>query len=147
MPNVLIIGATRGLGASLANLYASKEDTIVYGTTRSASAPKNDKLSDKIIWVPNIDVSESSVGTKLVNQLPALGAGGGMVEGGIKAFDVVVCTRSVSTEVDLAELMADVQIITAGYFTTEDFVNGPKWDEEVKMYSTFPPSPCLSSFS
>jgi hypothetical protein len=29
----------------------------------------------------------------------------------------------------------EVQIITAGYFATEDFVEGPKWEEEVKMYS------------
>jgi len=27
------------------------------------------------------------------------------------------------------------QIITAGYFATEDFKEGPKWEEEVKMYS------------
>jgi hypothetical protein len=27
------------------------------------------------------------------------------------------------------------QIITAGYFATEDWVNGPKWEEQVKMYS------------
>lgn len=31
------------------------------------------------------------------------------------------------------------QIITAGYFATEDFVNGPKWDEQVKMYSRYFP--------
>jgi len=26
-----------------------------------------------------------------------------------------------------------LQIITAGYFATEDFESGPKWEEEVKM--------------
>jgi hypothetical protein len=31
--------------------------------------------------------------------------------------------------------MGEWQIITAGYFATEDFVSGPKWEEEVKMYS------------
>lgn len=41
--------------------------------------------------MPNIDVSESGMGARLVNQLGALGGGGGMVEGGVKAFDVVVC--------------------------------------------------------
>ncbi len=30
------------------------------------------------------------------------------------------------------------QIITAGYFATEDFKTGPKWDKEVKMYSLSP---------
>lgn len=29
------------------------------------------------------------------------------------------------------------QIITAGYFATEDFTTGPNWDEEVKMYSEY----------
>lgn len=91
--NILIIGATRGLGASLANTYASQPDTTVFGTTRSAAAPI--RLDDKIIWIPYIDVSESSVGAKLVNQLGSLGGGGrrgGMTEeGGVTAFDIVVC--------------------------------------------------------
>jgi hypothetical protein len=90
--NILIIGATRGLGASLANAYASQPDTTVFGTTRSAAAPI--RLDDKIIWIPYIDVSESSVGAKLVNQLGSLGGGGwwgGMTEGGVTAFDIVVC--------------------------------------------------------
>lgn len=90
MPNVLIVGATRGLGASLANAYASHPDTTVFGTTRSAEGPKGGKLNEKIIWVPNIDVSEEGVGRKLVNQLGMLGVGGGMVEGGVRGLDVVV---------------------------------------------------------
>lgn len=89
MPNILIIGATRGLGASLANAYASQPNTTVYGTTRSATNPKG--LDEKIVWVPHIDVSESGVGTSLVNQLGSLGLAGGMVEGDneVRAFDVV----------------------------------------------------------
>jgi NAD(P)-dependent dehydrogenase (short-subunit alcohol dehydrogenase family) len=88
MPNVLIIGATRGLGASLANAYADQKDTTVFGTTRSAAAPKG--LNERIAWIPHIDVSDSGVGARLVNQLGSLGGGGGMVEGGVKAFDIVV---------------------------------------------------------
>lgn len=92
MPNILIVGATRGLGASLANIYASQPDTTVFGTTRSAAGPSSStsQLSEKIIWVPNIDVSDKGVGNRLVNQFGMLGGGGGMVEGGVKAFDVVV---------------------------------------------------------
>ncbi|QSZ32106.1 hypothetical protein DSL72_001675 [Monilinia vaccinii-corymbosi] len=108
MSNVLIIGATRGLGASLANNYASQESTTVYGTTRAATAPSN--LNEKIVWIPNVDVAEDGVARKLVNQI------GTLVEGGRVTFDVV--------------------IIIAGYFATEDFSNGPKWDEQVKMYTT-----------
>ncbi len=91
MPNVLIIGATRGLGASLANTYASQPHTIVYGTTRSSSPPSSDKLSKEIIWVPNIDLMSPNCGKSLVNQLGMLGVGGGMTEGGLRRFDVVVC--------------------------------------------------------
>ncbi|KUJ14481.1 oxidoreductase-like protein [Mollisia scopiformis] len=114
MPNILIIGATRGLGRSLANLYAAKADTTVFGTHRSATPPAG--LHESIVWVPSIDLSEEGVGRKLVNQLGMLGGGGGMVEGGKRVFDVV--------------------IITAGYFATEDWTNGPKWEEEVRMYTT-----------
>jgi len=120
MPNVLIIGATRGLGASLATLYASQPSTTVYGTTRSAAGPA-DFSSKSVHWVPNIDVSKPGVGEMLVNQLGMLAGGGGMVSGGVKSFDVA--------------------IITAGYFATEDFLNGPKWEEEVKMYTTSAISP------
>lgn len=89
MTKILIIGATRGLGASLANNYALRESTTVYGTTRAATSPSN--LNQNIVWIPNIDVAEEGVGRKLVNQLGMLGGGGGMTEGGIVTFDIVVC--------------------------------------------------------
>lgn len=85
---VLIIGATRGLGASLANTYAAQPDTTVFGTTRSAKGP--DGSNEKIVWVPDIDLMNSGVGQRLSNQLGTLGGGGGMVDGGVKAFDIVV---------------------------------------------------------
>lgn len=87
--NVLIIGATRGLGASLANLYAAKPSTTVYGTTRQPEAPTG--LHEKIVWVKNVDVAQEGVGKQLVNQLGLLGGGGGMVAGGVVKFDIVVC--------------------------------------------------------
>lgn len=90
MPNILIIGATRGLGASLANQYASQPSTTVFGTTRYPSGPTDSKLDKKIVWVPNIDLMQENCGRNLVNQLGSLGAGGGMIEGGVKGFDVVV---------------------------------------------------------
>jgi NAD(P)-dependent dehydrogenase (short-subunit alcohol dehydrogenase family) len=76
MPNVLIIGATRGLGASLANVYASHANTTVYGTTRSAEGPKTG-LDEKIKWVKGIDLIEKDAGRKLVGELKALGVEGG----------------------------------------------------------------------
>jgi short-subunit dehydrogenase len=115
MVTALIIGATRGLGASLANLYAKGSSNTVFGTTRSSRAPTSESLSKKINWVTDIDLLDSGVGTRLVNQLGLLGVGNGMVKDSIRAFDIV--------------------IIAAGYFATEDFSAGLKWDEEVKMYS------------
>jgi NAD(P)-dependent dehydrogenase (short-subunit alcohol dehydrogenase family) len=101
MPNILIIGATRGLGASLANAYAAQPNTTVFGTTRQSAGPTNGKIDEKVLWIPNIDVSNSGVGARLVNQLGMLGGGGGMVEGGTKAFDVVVsCRRLSQLEID-----------------------------------------------
>ena len=98
MPNILIVGATRGLGASLSNAYASQPHTTVFATTRAAHAPHGGKHNEKIVWVPNVDVSEEGVGKKLVNQLGMLGGGGGMTEGGIKGFDVVVSLEQKARE-------------------------------------------------
>ncbi|KAF1351968.1 hypothetical protein BDV97DRAFT_375955 [Delphinella strobiligena] len=66
MPNVLIIGATRGLGNELAKRYQARGDTVV-GTARSES-PKDATVGIK--WVSNIDLSQESAGANLVQGLP-----------------------------------------------------------------------------
>lgn len=76
MPNFLIIGATCGLGASLANAYASHASNTVYGTTRSAEGPRTG-LDEKIKWVKGIDLIEKDAGEKLVDGLKALDVQGG----------------------------------------------------------------------
>ncbi|GFF90879.1 uncharacterized oxidoreductase YKL071W [Aspergillus udagawae] len=69
--NILIVGASRGLGASLRRLYASKASTArVFATSRS-SAPPEDSSESRVSWVQNIDVSQPSVGETLVSQLPS----------------------------------------------------------------------------
>lgn len=88
MPTILIVGATRGLGASLAKAYATKANTTVFGTTRSASNPKD--FPENVKWVNNIDLTSPECGGALVNQLGMQGVGAGMVDGAIKGFDVVV---------------------------------------------------------
>jgi len=65
MPNVLIVGATRGLGRELAKQYASRGD-IVYGTARS-EAPKDE--DEPVTWISNIDVSRESAGSVLARVL------------------------------------------------------------------------------
>lgn len=69
MSGVLIVGATRGLGASLARQYASRPDFAVYGTTRSSDGPKD--LPDSVTWLTGIDLMDSAVGDLLVSQLPS----------------------------------------------------------------------------
>ncbi|KAL4878631.1 hypothetical protein BJY04DRAFT_195278 [Aspergillus karnatakaensis] len=67
--NILIVGATRGLGASLRNLYAADPSTQqVFATTRSDNGPIS---QSRVSWVPNIDLTKSDVGQKLVSQLPS----------------------------------------------------------------------------
>ncbi|KAH7317867.1 oxidoreductase-like protein [Rhexocercosporidium sp. MPI-PUGE-AT-0058] len=127
MPNnILIIGATRGLGRSLANAYASQPSTTVFGTTRQDVAPSGKGHDEKIVWVKNIDVADSGVGARLVNQLGTIGGVGGWLRG---------------REGQLGYMLTPIQIITAGYFATEDFTNGPDWEVEVKTYTTSSISP------
>lgn len=47
MPTILIVGATRGLGASLAKLYASDANNEVLATARSSNPPANSTYSFK----------------------------------------------------------------------------------------------------
>ncbi|GAM40494.1 short chain dehydrogenase/reductase [Talaromyces pinophilus] len=91
MSNILLIGATRGLGAALASHYASLPSTsTIYATTRSYTAP--DKPSHaKIRWLLNIDISEPDVGDTLTAQIIPDG----------KTLDTV--------------------IVNAGYFGSESF--------------------------
>jgi len=81
---VLIIGATRGLGASLANLYVSQGDASVYGTTRSKEVPESSEkqnLDKGVKWLTGVDVSERDVGVKIVE---------GLKDAGESSLDVVV---------------------------------------------------------
>lgn len=56
MPNVLIVGGTRGLGEALVNHYASQPQTQVYATTRSQKAPSSPSGSN-IHWVTNVELT------------------------------------------------------------------------------------------
>ncbi|KAK9321594.1 hypothetical protein V1517DRAFT_170688 [Lipomyces orientalis] len=69
---VLILGATRGLGASLTNLYTSKPSTTVFATTRSSDPPSSPSFSsNNVSWLVDIDVASPDVGQKLISQLPS----------------------------------------------------------------------------
>jgi short-subunit dehydrogenase len=64
MPNILIVGATRGLGNSLAKTYASRGDTV-YGTARSSKAPNDASIQ----WITGIDVATEAAGSTLSSTL------------------------------------------------------------------------------
>ena len=66
MPSILIVGANRGLGASLAKLYAASGWTV-FGTTRSQDKP--DGLPNSIHWIPSTDLMQSTVGSALAAHL------------------------------------------------------------------------------
>jgi short-subunit dehydrogenase len=66
MPNVLIIGATRGLGASLAQKYATENNCTVFATSRSENVKEN---NNNVTFVPGIDLTLESNGAKLVSYL------------------------------------------------------------------------------
>lgn len=66
MPNILIVGATRGLGAELAKHYAANSSNTVTGTARST--PK-DTLHPAITWISGIDIATEPAGRTLVSSL------------------------------------------------------------------------------
>lgn len=67
MSSILIVGATRGLGASLRALYSSKPATHVYATARSSTP----EPSPGVTWLTGVDVSQPDVGQKLISRLPS----------------------------------------------------------------------------
>ena len=69
MPNVLVIGATRGLGASFVKQYSGRGD-YVFGTARGDKAPDSEK---NVEYIKGIDVSEESGGDKLAKALKPSG--------------------------------------------------------------------------
>ena len=61
MPRVLVVGASRGLGAELAKKYAKDGKSTVLATSRSE---KTEAFED-VKWIPKIDVASKDAGIKL----------------------------------------------------------------------------------
>jgi short-subunit dehydrogenase len=59
MPNIVVVGATRGLGNELVKKYASSISNIVYGTARYAP-PVRDALNER--WIGHVDISTPHAG-------------------------------------------------------------------------------------
>ena len=69
MPNVLVVGATRGLGAALVSYYSQQPSTTVYATSRSSSTRSDSSKPNNVHWVTKIDLMSPSCGTKLASSL------------------------------------------------------------------------------
>lgn len=65
MPSVLIVGATRGLGACVAKQY-SEQGYSVYATSRSSRTPD---LGPKVNWITNVDLGSESASKALLHGL------------------------------------------------------------------------------
>ncbi|KAK3394058.1 oxidoreductase [Podospora didyma] len=121
MPRILIVGATRGLGAALVYRYA-KHDWSVYATARS-SKPDTASFPPQTKWLKEVDCAKSDVGDTIARHAY------------LNPFD-----QSVNDPLDVA-------VITAGVFTTEDFnkrdEGGPNFDDEMRMYATSAVAPVL----
>jgi len=70
MPGVLVVGASRGLGAELAKKYAADNNNKVLATSRSGKTEDFKNVN----WIPNIDVSAKDAGVKLAEGCKGHGA-------------------------------------------------------------------------
>ena len=71
MPTVLVVGASRGLGAELVKKYAAKPDTTVIATSRSET---REPSGSNIKRVSGIDVGNEEAGSKLAAALKDYGS-------------------------------------------------------------------------
>ena len=76
--NILIVGASRGLGASLSKLYAHDKNHV-FATSRSSSTAD---ASEHISYISGIDVASKDAGPSIVTQIESSG----------KALDIVIIT-------------------------------------------------------
>ena len=88
MSRVLIIGASRGLGASLAKLYAADGRNGVYATRREFKGYGPSEFPP-IHWLVGIDLLHSNVGDGVIWQLQQFG---------VTKLDVLVSTLSSTAE-------------------------------------------------
>jgi NAD(P)-dependent dehydrogenase (short-subunit alcohol dehydrogenase family) len=128
MPTILVVGATRGLGASIVKTYAADANNRVFATARTSSPPANSKLhsilsyaainfglifeytdtypAKNISYIPSIDIATPEAGSTLIQYLES---------------------QKVS--------QLDIVVITAGYFATES-LKEPSFSDQERMYKT-----------
>ena len=70
MPNILVVGGTRGLGNELVKQY-SESNTTVYATSRKSAPHSN---LDRIKWISSVDLTQESSAKTLIDGLHKAGA-------------------------------------------------------------------------
>lgn len=90
MSTILVVGATRGLGASLVKQYAAQSGNIVYGTARSGTIPTG--FPEQIKWLNGIDLMSESVGDDIVKLLVGAKSLSALVSVTIEAQDLIIST-------------------------------------------------------
>jgi NAD(P)-dependent dehydrogenase (short-subunit alcohol dehydrogenase family) len=125
MPTILVVGATRGLGASIVKQYATDPNNHVLATARTPNPPADSK-HNKI----------SLIGRHFVVSLCLLYAAKNVAY--IAGIDIASAEAS-STLIHYLEAQQvshiDIVIITAGYFATES-LQEPSFSAQEQMYRT-----------
>ena len=121
MPNILIVGGTRGLvrssfqhpeqhlidhvqGSALVEHYTKEASNTVYATSRSPEPPLK-HIGSNVKWLTGIDLMKPTCGKDLATQIP--------------------------------NVQVSLLVISAGVFIRESFDDpGPSWEDELKMYTT-----------
>ncbi|KAF3034129.1 hypothetical protein E8E12_001072 [Didymella heteroderae] len=97
MPAVLIVGATRGLGASLVKLYASDSNNYVFATARTSDPPADSK---NIAYIPGVDIASPDAGSKVIRFLNSKG---------VSTLDTVIITAGYFATESLREPSFEAQ--------------------------------------
>ncbi|CAF9931627.1 MAG: hypothetical protein HETSPECPRED_008148 [Heterodermia speciosa] len=97
--NILIVGASRGLGASLTKFYAQDKDNHIFATSRTSSTAES---PEHITYVEGIDIASEDAGPSIVKRIKPSG----------KTLDVVIITAGYfATETfDKPDFDAEVQM-------------------------------------
>ncbi|KAF1914594.1 hypothetical protein BDU57DRAFT_519677 [Ampelomyces quisqualis] len=66
MPTILVVGATRGLGASIVQFYAEDASNHVFATARTSNPPANTK---NVAYIPSIDIASPEASSILIHYL------------------------------------------------------------------------------
>jgi len=68
MPNILVVGGTRGLGAALVRYYSEQPLTRVYATSRGDPPPGQSRVQ----WLTGVDLTKPECGSRIASQLDSV---------------------------------------------------------------------------